>query len=38
MNRILDSNEWEKLHSRLQDMVVNYRQRIVRATGSLQIF
>jgi hypothetical protein len=38
MNRILGSKEWEKLHSRLQDMVINYRQRVVRATGSLQIF
>lgn len=38
MQRILTSQEWERLHERLLDMVINYRQKIVRATGSLQIF
>jgi hypothetical protein len=38
MQRILGSKEWEKLHSRLLEMVTDYRQKIVRATGSLQIF
>lgn len=38
MQRILSSKEWERLHGRLLEMVTNYRQKIVRATGSLQIF
>jgi hypothetical protein len=38
MQRILASKEWQKLHSRLLEMVTNYRQKIVRATGTLQIF
>jgi hypothetical protein len=38
MQRILNSKEWQKLHSRLLEMVTNYRQKIVRATGTLQIF
>lgn len=38
MQRILASKEWQKLHSRLLDMVTNYRQKIVKATGTLQIF
>ena len=38
MQRILGSKEWEKLHSRLLEMVTDYCQKIVRATGSLQIF
>jgi hypothetical protein len=38
MQRILASREWQKLHSRLLEMVTNYRQKIVRATGTLQIF
>lgn len=38
MQRILGSKEWLKLHGRLLDMVTNYRQKIVRATGTLQIF
>ena len=38
MQRILGSDEWESLHEKLLEMVTNYRQKIVRATGSLQIF
>jgi hypothetical protein len=38
MERILDSKEWQQLHSHLLDMVVNYQQKIVRATGPLQLF
>jgi hypothetical protein len=38
MQRILASKEWQKLHARLLEMVTNYRQKIVRATGTLQIF
>jgi len=38
MQRILASREWQKLHGRLLEMVTNYRQKIVRATGTLQIF
>ncbi len=38
MKRILISQEWQQLHDRLLEMVTNYRQKIVRATGSLQLF
>ncbi len=38
MRRILDSKEWQQLHSHLMDMVVNYQQKIVKATGPLQLF
>jgi len=38
MQKILDSDEWQNLHEKLLEMVTNYRQKIVRATGSLQIF
>jgi hypothetical protein len=38
MERILDSKEWQQLHSHLLDMVVNYQQKIVKATGPLQLF
>ncbi len=38
MQRILGSTEWLGLHEKLLEMVTNYRQKIVRATGSLQIF
>ena len=38
MQRILGSDEWGSLHEKLLEMVTNYRQKIVRATGSLQIF
>jgi hypothetical protein len=38
MVRILDSKDWQQLHSHLLDMVVNYKQKIVNATGPLQLF
>jgi hypothetical protein len=38
MHKILESDEWQSLHEKLLEMVSNYRQKIVRATGSLQIF
>jgi hypothetical protein len=38
MERILDSKDWQQLHSHLMDMVVNYQQKIVNATGPLQLF
>lgn len=38
MQTILDSKEWKTLHGRLLDLVTNYRQKIVRAMGPLQIF
>jgi hypothetical protein len=38
MQQILDSDEWQSLHSSLLDYVTNYRQKVVRATGTLQIF
>jgi len=38
MKKIVNSREWEHLHNRLTDFVTNYRQKIVRATGTLQLF
>lgn len=38
MESILKSDEWKALHARLMELVVNYRQKIVPHTGSLQIF
>ncbi len=38
MQRILASKEWQQLHGHLMEMVVNYQQKIVRATGPLQLF
>jgi hypothetical protein len=38
MKGILDSNEWDALHKKLLEYVTNYRHKVVRATGSLQIF
>lgn len=38
MNRILDSDEWGNLHERLLEHVTNYRQRVVRNAGNLQLF
>jgi len=37
MRRILASQEWKDLHSKLLDYVTNYEQKIVRATGTLQL-
>jgi hypothetical protein len=38
MRGILDSDDWKSLHKRLLELVANYQQKIVRATGNLQIF
>ncbi len=38
MKEILASKEWADLHDTLLEYVTSYRQKIVRATGSLQIF
>ncbi len=35
---MLDSDEWAELHAQLLDYVTNYQQKIVRASGPLQIF
>jgi hypothetical protein len=37
MRRILASQEWQGLHSKLLDYVTNYEQKIIRATGTLQL-
>jgi len=37
MRRILASQEWKALHGKLLDYVTNYEQKIVRATGTLQL-
>lgn len=37
MRQILSSPEWQDLHSKLLDYVTNYEQKIVRATGTLQL-
>jgi hypothetical protein len=38
MRAALSSKEWEALRGRLLEIVTNYRQKIVRATGTLQLF
>jgi hypothetical protein len=38
MRAALSSKEWETLRGRLLEIVTNYRQKIVRATGTLQLF
>jgi hypothetical protein len=38
MQAIIDSEEWEDLQDSLMEYVTNYRHKIVRATGTLQIF
>ncbi len=37
MRRILQSEDWRRLLERLLAYVVNYRQKIVRASGRFQI-
>ena len=38
MLQIIRSPEWEKLHAKLLNYVTNYRQKIVRATSTFQLF
>jgi hypothetical protein len=38
MQKIITSTEWESLHDKLMDFVQDYQQKIVRATGTLQLF
>nr|MBN1228663.1 hypothetical protein [Anaerolineae bacterium] len=38
MHAILQSEEWERLHEKLLDYVDGYQQKIVPATGTIQIF
>ena len=38
MQGILNSGEWQALHDRLSEYVDDYRHKIVRSSGSLQIF
>jgi hypothetical protein len=37
MRQILASQEWQDLQSKLLDYVTNYEQKIIRATGTLQL-
>lgn len=37
MRRILQKQEWIKLHTELMDYVTNYRQKVVTAQGPFQI-
>ena len=37
MNNILHSEEWSSLHERLSDLVTNFSQKMIRATGGIQI-
>lgn len=37
MKRILASDEWQNLHSRLLEYVKDYNHKIVRATGGFQL-
>lgn len=38
MRGILGGSEWEALRERLADYVVNFRQKVVRATSRFQLF
>jgi len=37
MRKILDSEDWSKLRESLMEYVVNFQQRLVRATGRFQL-
>lgn len=37
MRRILQSSEWQQLHDRLLECVMNYHQKVVRTSGEFQI-
>jgi hypothetical protein len=38
MQQIIHSDDWKNLHNRLIDYVSSYQQKIVPATGTLQLF
>jgi hypothetical protein len=38
MQQIVNSADWENLHNRLSDYVSGYQQKVVPATGTLQLF
>jgi hypothetical protein len=38
MRDILESADWQELHSKLLGLVTNYQQKIVPHTGTLQLF
>ncbi len=37
MERILDSQEWQRLQNKLTIYVANYRQKVVESTGRFQL-
>jgi hypothetical protein len=37
MRRILGSDEWKQLHTRLMECVENYSQKVVRTSGDFQL-
>lgn len=37
MRRVLASPEWEELHDKLMEHVVNYSQKVVRTSGEFQL-
>ena len=37
MHNILGSEEWSNLHERLSDLVTNYSQKTIRASGGFQL-
>jgi len=37
MRRIIDSREWQELHTKLLEYVQNYEQKIVRTSGGFQM-
>ncbi len=37
MQRILESEEWARLQAKLQKLVTNYKQKVIRATGGFQL-
>ncbi|MFQ5578318.1 MAG: hypothetical protein ACE5G8_15155, partial [Anaerolineae bacterium] len=38
MKQVIGNSEWKNLHGKLMEYVDNYRQIIVRATSTFQLF
>ena len=37
IQRALSSDEWQELHNKLEEYITDYSQKVVRATGTLQL-
>ncbi len=38
MLKIIESQDWQELHEKLQEYITGYRQKIVNATSRFQLF